>query len=242
MEGPFINPKYKGAQNPDYIFKPDIELFNACKNIKMVTIAPELPGSKAFIESCPAVVSLGHSDADYDTAKGAFGAGVRCLTHTFNAMAGIHHRAPGAIVAAAENENVYAQLIADGTHVHPAVVRMAVKLFGTDRVIFISDSMCATGLQDGDYSLGGQQVKVVGGVAKLLDGHIAGSTSTLFDVVKSAIGMGIPEWDAVKMATANPAELMGLNKGKIEIGYDADFILVDNDFNLVKVFKNTDFC
>ena len=245
MEGPFINPKYKGAQNPDYIFRPDLDFYHDCDpdgRIKMVTIAPELPGSKSFIENCEAVVSLGHSDADYDTAKGAFSAGIRCLTHSFNAMNGIHHRNPGPIIAASENENVYGQLITDGTHIHPAVVRSFIKLLGEDRVVIISDSMRATGLEDGEYDLGGQAVYVVDGVARIENGAIAGSTTTLFGCVKAAIKkMEVPEELAVKMATENPARLMGLNKGKIEVGYDADFIVVDDNFNLKKAYTMRDF-
>lgn len=234
MEGPFINPLHKGAQNERFIFRPSMELFGKCKNVKMVTIAPELPGSKKFIEECPAIVSLGHSDADYETARGAFGAGVRCITHTFNAMNGIHHRAPGPIGAAAENGEVYAQLISDGRHVHPAAVKMLINIFGDDRIIIISDSMCATGLSDGEYTFGGQKITVTDGAALTEEGRLAGSTSTLFDCVRSLISFGIGEERAVRMATENPARLMGLNKGKIEVGKDADFIIVDDDFNLVR--------
>jgi N-acetylglucosamine-6-phosphate deacetylase len=124
LEGPFINPKHKGAQNPDHIFRPTLSLLEKCKNVARITLAPELPGSKAFIENASCQVSLGHSDADYDTAKGAFRAGVSSLTHTFNAMNGIHHRAPGPILAAVETPGVYTELIADGKHIHPAVMRM----------------------------------------------------------------------------------------------------------------------
>ena len=237
MEGPFINPKYKGAQNADFIYKPDKEFVGKCKNIKMITIAPELPGSRDFIESSDAVISLGHTDADYDTAMGAFRTGAKCLTHAFNAMPGIHHRAPGPLVAALDSDDVYVQLIADGKHIHPSVIRMYVKAIGEDRVILISDSMCATGLSDGEYTFGGQKIIVSDGTALTEDGHLAGSTSNLFECVKCAIGMGIKEESAVKMASENPARLMGLNKGKIEVGYDADFILVDNNFNLVKTLK-----
>ena len=238
MEGPFINPKYKGAMNENFIFRPDMTLFEACSNVKMVTIAPELPGSKSFIENCPAVISLGHTDSDYDTAMGAFKTGAKCLTHAFNAMPGIHHRNPGPLMAAMDSEDVYVQLIADGKHIHPAVIRMYVKAMGEDRVILISDCMCATGLSDGEYYFGGQKMIVKNATALTENGNLAGSTVTLFECVKIAISMGINEESAVKMATANPARLMGLNKGKIEIGYDADFILVDDDFNLVKVAKN----
>lgn len=233
MEGPFINPKFKGAQNERHIFRPTTELFNSCKNVKMITLAPELPGSRAFIEECPAVVSLGHSDADYETAKGCFRAGVKCLTHTYNAMNGIHHRSPGPIIAASETDGVYAQLIADGKHIHPSVLLATLKLFGTERIVLISDSIRATGIDDGDYSFGGLKISVRGGTALTEDGHLAGSTSTLFDCVKYLISIGVEKSVAVKMASENPARLMGLNKGRIEVGYDADFIITDSDFNLV---------
>ena len=234
MEGPFINVKYKGAQNAEFIKAPSIELVKKCKNVKIVTIAPELDGSLDFIRECNAVVALGHTDCDYDTARAAFDAGARSLTHTFNVMPPIHHRAPGTIPAGADDGRVFAQLICDGKHVHPAVVRMLVKLYGTDRVVLISDSVEATGLSDGNYTLGGQDIVVKDGVARTLGGNLAGSTSTLFDCVKCAISFGISKLDAVKMASETPALMMGLNKGKIEVGYDADFIIVDSDFNLIR--------
>ena len=241
MEGPFINKKYKGAQNEEYISPPSMELFNTCKNIKHVTIAPEAEGSMEFIEECPAIVSVGHTDADYDTAKKAFDRGAKKLTHTYNVMPGIHHRAPGPIGAGSDSKGVYAELISDGRHIHASAVRMLVRLFGTDRVILISDSMRATGLGDGEYSFGGQPITVKNGKATTKDGNLAGSTSTLFECVKTAISFGIKEEDAVKMASLTPAELMGLNKGKIAVGYDADFIIVDKDFNLVKAIARGEF-
>lgn len=237
MEGPFINPKYKGAMNENFIFRPDITLLEACKNVKIVTLAPELPGSKSFIEQCSAVISLGHTDADYDTTMGAFRTGARCLTHAFNAMPGIHHRAPGPLMAAMDSNDAYVQIIADGKHIHPSVIRMYIRAVGEDRVILISDCMRATGLSDGEYYFGGQKIIVKDATALTETGHLAGSTVTLFECVRSAISMGISEESAVKMATENPARLMGLNKGKIEVGYDADFILVDKDFNLKKSVK-----
>ena len=241
MEGPFINVKYKGAQNAAYILPPSMELFNKCKNIKTVTIAPESEGSEEFIKNCPAVVSLGHTDADYETAKRAFECGARKLTHTYNVMPGIHHRAPGPIGAASDSEGVYAELICDGKHVHQSAVKMLIKIFGSDRIILISDSMRATGLGDGVYSFGGQPITVKNGTALTEGGNLAGSTSTLFDCVKTAISFGIPKDEAVKMASENPARLMGLNKGKIEKGYDADFIIVDSDFNLIKAIVRGEF-
>ena len=234
MEGPFINVKYKGAQNEAFIKAPTIELVRKCKNVKIVTIAPEIEGSLEFIRECDAVVALGHTDCDYDTARAAFDAGARSLTHTFNVMPSIHHRAPGPIPAGADDGRVFAQLICDGKHVHPAVVRLLVKLYGTDRVVLISDSVEATGLSDGNYTLGGQDIVVKEGVARTLGGNLAGSTSTLFDCVRCAISFGIPKKDAVKMASETPALMMGLNKGKIEVGYDADLIIVDSEFNLIR--------
>lgn len=241
MEGPFINKKYKGAQNEAYILPPSMELFNKCKNIKTVTIAPECEGSEEFITACPAVVSIGHTDADYDTAKRAFDRGAKKLTHTYNVMPGIHHRAPGPIGAGSDSKEVYAELICDGKHVHPSAVKMLIKIFGPDRIILVSDSMRATGLGDGEYSFGGQKVIVKDGTALTEEGKLAGSTSTLFECVRCAISFGIDENTAVKMASENPAKLMGLNKGKIEVGYDADFIIVDGKFNLVKAIARGEF-
>ena len=234
MEGPFINKKFKGAQNEAYILPPSMELFSKCKNVKTVTIAPESEGSEEFIKNCPAVVSIGHTDADYDTAKKAFERGAKKLTHTYNVMPPIHHRAPGPIGAGSDSDGVYAELICDGKHVHSSAVKMLIKIFGEDRIILISDSMRATGLGDGEYSFGGQKVIVKNSTALTEGGNLAGSTSTLFDCVRVAISFGISEESAVKMASENPAKLMGLNKGKIEVGYDADFIIVDDSFNLIK--------
>ncbi len=241
MEGPFINEKYKGAQNAEFIASPGMALFSKCKNVKMVTLAPEAEGSLDFIKECPAVVSIGHTDADYDTAKAAFEAGANCLTHTFNAMPPIHHRAPGPIGAGADDPRVFAQLISDGVHIHPSAVRMLVSIFGKDRIVLISDSVRATGLGDGEYMFGGQKITVKDGKALTEDGHLAGSTTNLFDCVKCAISFGIPKADAVKMASENPARLMGLNKGRIAVGYDADFIIVDGDFNLVAAIARGEF-
>ena len=234
LEGPFINVKYKGAQNEKYVIAPTLELVKKCKNAKMITVAPEVEGAIDFIKECGLVVALGHTDCDYDTARAAFDAGARSLTHTFNVMPPIHHRAPGPVPAGADDGRVFAQLICDGKHVHPAVVRMLVKLYGTDRVVLISDSVEATGLPDGNYTLGGQDIIVKDRTARTLGGNLAGSTSTLFECVKCAIEFGIPKADAVKMASETPAKMMGLNKGKIEVGYDADFIIVDGDFNLIR--------
>ena len=236
MEGPFINEKLKGAQSAEHIIPPSMELFSACERVKRVSLAPEIEGSLEFIKSCPAQCSIGHTECDYDTAKAAIAAGASSLTHTFNCMPGMHHRKPGPIPAGAE-EGIYAEIISDGVHIHPAMVRTLVSLYGTDRVILISDSMRATGLSDGKYDLGGQMVPVTNGVAYTDGGNLAGSTTNLFECVRRAISFGIPAPDAFKMASENPARLMGLNKGKVEVGLDADLVFTDGEYNLVGVMK-----
>ena len=232
MEGSFLSPKKKGAHNEKLLVTPDVQWLKDCPLIKRVTIAPELEGSLEIIKNSGIQVTLGHTDADYDTALMAMKAGANCLTHTFNAMNGIHHRNPGPIPAAMDVDGVYAEVISDGFHVHPAIIRLLVKIMGTDRVILVSDTIKSTGLPDGVYDSIGLTVYVKNGESRLEDGTIAGSTTMLFDCVKRAISFGIPEEDAVKMATENPARLMKLSKGKVESGYDADLIFVDDEFNL----------
>ncbi len=230
-EGPYVSQKYKGAQNEAYIIDPDIDTFSQLKNIKLITLAPELLGAIEFIKQCTCPVSLGHTDASYDCAAEAIENGAVCITHTFNAMAPLHHREPGSIGAAID-KNIYVQVIADGIHLHPVMVRMLYRLFGAERMILISDSMCATGVSDGVYMFGGQPINVKNSVARTHSGAIAGSTSTLFTCVKKAIEFGIPEADAFHMASGTPAAMLGVKKGKIEAGYDAEFIAVDEKMNL----------
>ena len=234
IEGPFINVKRKGAQNEKFIVPPSLEVYGKYKNVKLITLAPEVEGAMEFIKNCDAVVCLGHSDADYETALAAFRAGAECITHTFNAMAGIHHRDP-AIIGAGADSGAYAQIISDGFHLHPATVRLAVKMFGKDKIVFISDSMPGTSASDGIYNFGGLSTTVKDGKAYTDYGAIAGSTTNLFDCVKCAISFGIPEEDAVMMASENPARLMKLNKGIVAPGYDADLIFVDDNFELKSV-------
>ena len=234
LEGPYISARHKGAQNEKYIKNPDIDEFNTLKNIKMVTVAPELDGAAAFIKRSGAVVSLGHTDSDYETAISAIESGAACLTHTFNAMPPLNHRSPGVIGAAVE-KNIYAQVICDGIHIHKAVILALYKMFGRDRMILISDSMRAAGLPDGEYDLGGQMTTVCGGVARLSDGTIAGSTSFLWQCVKKAVEFGIPKEDAVIMASRTPARLMGMKLCEIKEGYSADLIVADDDMNIKTV-------
>lgn len=235
MEGPYINEKRKGAQNGKFIKNPDLAEFLSLDGMKVVTIAPELEGSEEFIKECGALVCIGHTDADYDTCIKAIEAGANCLTHTFNAMPGIHHRNPGPIGAALE-KNIYAQAITDGLHLHPAIVLLLYKAFGPERMVIISDAMRATGLGDGTYEFGGQDITVKDGVARTLDGAIAGSTSTLWQCVKRAASFGVPFEDAVRMATRTPADMIGEpKKGRIEVGADADLLLLDANLEIERV-------
>lgn len=230
-EGPYVCIKYKGAQNEKYIKNPDLKEFGELKNIKLVTIAPELDGAMEFIKKCGCAVAMGHTDAGYDCAVEAIENGAKCITHTFNAMSPLHHREPGSIGAAID-KGIYVQVISDGTHLHPSIVRMLYKLFGTERMILISDSMSATGVSDGECMFGGQRVIIKDSVARTESGAIAGSTSTLFTCVKKAIEFGIPEEDAFKMASLTPATMLNMKKGKIETGFDAEFIAVDDNLDL----------
>lgn len=246
MEGPFISPEKKGAQNPKYIQNPDYDMFHRINvasgdSVRLCDIAPETEGAMEFIEKAKAEtrISLAHTTADYDTCKEAFRRGAKHLTHLFNAMPAFTHRAPGPIGAAAENENVTPELICDGVHVYPAAVNMMYKVFGADRLIMISDSMRATGLPDGEYELGGQPVIVKGRRATLHDGTIAGSATNLFDCMMTAVKeMNIPLTDAILCASRNPAKAIGVydTVGSITIGKQADFVIINkSDLSIKKV-------
>lgn len=232
LEGPYIASSRRGAQNIKYIRKPDIKEFESLENILMVTVAPEVEGGQDFIKNCKAVVSIGHTDGTFEDCLKAIENGAKCLTHTFNAMPPMLHRAPGPVGAAIMGE-AYVQVICDGVHIHPAVIQMLYRTFTRERMVLISDAMKATGMPDGVYEFGGQPVKVENSLAKTLDGVVAGSTSDLLTGVKKAMEFGIPKEDAVYMASKTPAMLMGLNKGEIKVGYDADFIVTDEEMNIL---------
>lgn len=244
MEGPFFSEKKKGAQNGAYLRKPDIKAFEELYKvagglISLVDIAPELEGAVHFTEKAGELctVSVAHTDASYEQANALFEAGATHLTHMFNGMPPIHHRNPGVIGAAAERENVYAELIGDGHHVHESVVRMAFKLF-PDRICLISDSLRCAGMPEGEYDVGGQRVWLKDKLARLADGTIAGSAVSVWDCMKNAIRFGIPVPDAIKAATINPAKSIGADKmyGSVEPGKYADFIICDENLNREKVF------
>ena len=246
MEGPYFSYKKRGAQNADYLKLPDFEGFQALQQgcgglVRIVDVAPELPGAVEFIKKAKALctVSVAHTDSDYDHAKAAYDAGATHLTHLYNAMPGIHHRNPGVIPAAVENKNVRAELICDGLHVHPASVRLAFAMFGSERMILISDSGRCCGMEDGSrFELGGQDAWLRDGVARLADGTIACSATNLYDCMVNAIRFRIPEEDAVRAASYNPACAIGAEKvvGSIEEGKRADFLVCSADYSERSVF------
>ena len=246
MEGPFISTTKKGAQAATHIRKPDVEMFRklqAASNglIKLCDIAPEEDGAMEFIEELRGEVniSFAHTTANYDIAKKGFDMGACHVTHLYNAMPPMVHRDPGVIGAARDSEHVMVELICDGVHIHPAVVRATFDMFGDERVVLISDSMRATGLSDGLYTLGGQDVKVVGRLATLVsDGAIAGSATNLMDCVRTAVfDMDIPLETAIGCATANPAKSVGLydKYGSISTGKVGNVVLLNYDLSLKAV-------
>ena len=245
LEGPFFCESRKGAQNAAYLRLPDYEAFKKlnedCGGLaKIVCVAPELEGAAEFIEkaSKDAVVSIAHTDCTYDQAKEAIGAGASQITHLFNAMPSIHHRKPGPIAAAAENPGVSAEIISDGLHVHPAVVQLAFKLFGAERMVLISDSLRCCGMPDGEYSLGGLPCWLKDGVARLEDGTIAGSATNVFECMRRAVSFGIKMEDAIRAATYNPARQLGCldEVGSISKGKVADFVVCDEGLNIKAVY------
>ena len=246
MEGPYFSYKKRGAQNPDYLKNPDFAgfkaLFDGCGGlVRIVDVAPELPGATEFVEQAAKLctVSIAHTDSDYDHAKAAIDAGVTHLTHLYNAMPGIHHRNPGVIPAAVENEKVQAELICDGYHIHPASVRLAFTMF-KNRMILVSDSGRCAGQPEGtQFELGGQMAQLKGGVARLVaDDTIACSAANLWQCLKNVLSWGISEEEALRAASFNPAKAIGAEDkvGSIETGKFADFVITNADYSEKRVF------
>lgn len=245
MEGPFFCETRRGAQNADYLRLPDYEAFKELNTrcgglVRLVDVAPELDGAISFIEKAAkdCTVSIAHTDCDYERAKSAIDAGATHLVHLFNAMPPIHHRKPGPIIAAAEDERVSAEIIGDGLHVHPASIRFAYKLFGAARMVLVSDSLRCCGMPDGEYELGGQLVFLKDNVAKLADGTIAGSATNLYDCLLRVISFGVDECAAIRSASYNPAKKLGcLDKvGSIANGKIADFVICDEKLRRKAVY------
>lgn len=239
LEGPFLCEAKKGAQNGAYLHNPDASMLKRLQEaaegcVKLVTLAPEQPGSIEFIKAAAELdihVSIGHTVAGYETAKAAFQAGADHATHLFNAMPPLAHRDPGVIGAAWEVPSVMPELICDGIHIHPAVVRLTFGLFGRERMIIISDSLRATGMPDGEYPFGGQMIEVHGNRATIL-GHpetLAGSVTSLMGCLRQAVSFGIPMADAVRACTYNPARSIGIEDraGTLDTGKEASIVLLD---------------
>ena len=249
MEGPFISKAKKGAQDERNIIPCDAEIFRRFQRaadglVSFIGIAPEEPGAITFVHEVKdeVNVSLAHTNSDYAHAMAAFEAGANHAVHLYNAMTPFSHRAPGVVGAVSDSEQVMAELICDGVHVDPAVVRATFKMLGADRMILISDSMRAAGMPDGQYTLGGLDVKVRGNHATLVsDGALAGSVTTLPDCMRIAVKqMGIPLETAVACATANPARSLGIYEqyGSITPGKHGNVVLLDEELRLKGVMKD----
>lgn len=244
MEGPFFNKAKKGAQAEEYIIDPDWEMFQRLwersgHNIRLVDVAPELPGALEFAQKASKLctVSVAHTCATYEEATAAFANGFTHTTHLFNAMPAFTHRAPG-VVGAASDFAEHIEMICDGIHLNPSVVRAVFNMFGPDRVCIISDAMQACGMPNGEYSLGGQKVFMTDGLATLADGTIAGSATCQAEGFRRAVKFGVPLESALKAATINPAKAAGLfdEVGSIAVGKRADVLVLGADLHPEHIF------
>ena len=244
MEGPFLDPAKKGAHVEKWIAAPDVAFVRELNQdadglVRLVTVAPNMDGAEEFIKEMheEVCISLGHTAADYDCASRAMKLGAHHVTHLYNAMQPFGHRAPGLIGAAMDDPECMVELICDGYHIHPSAIRAAFRMFGPERVILISDSMRATGMENGTYELGGQEVTVKDRKAVLKDGTLAGSATNLYGCMCKAVEFGIPLEQAIMAATANPARSIGIfdRVGSIRIGKQADLLLVSENLELKRV-------
>ena len=244
LEGPFLCYNKRGAQAAENLHLPDVDMFNRLNkasggNVRLVTIAPETEGAMDFIRKISAVctVSLGHTEADYDAAMQAYQNGASHATHLFNGMPSLLHRAPG-VIAAAFDSGATVELICDGLHIHPSVIRMVSALFG-DKLVVISDSLRCAGMPDGEYELGGQPIEMKNGKATLLGSEtLAGSSSNMLLELRNLVAFGLPLETAVTAVTSAPAKAVRLDDqiGSIAVGKAADFLLLDAELNLCDVY------
>ncbi len=234
LEGPYLSPNKPGAIHPDNMRLPKSTDFASYDKIKFITVAPELDGALDYIKEMKDTVkiSLGHTCSDYETAIKAIKNGADCINHAFNATPPLHHRDTGVIGAAIDTDS-YVEVISDGVHLHPAIVKMLYRTFGRDRMIMVSDTVAGAGLPDGEFVIDGRTRYIRDGVIRNAKGNLAGSWCHLMEDVRRAITFGIPRADAYYMASTTPATYMGINKGKIEVGYDADFVVVTEHDELV---------
>jgi N-acetylglucosamine-6-phosphate deacetylase len=245
LEGPFISKARRGVHPPDSIARPSVEVLQKFLDaadglVKIVTIAPEIPGAQELIEYAVAakiVAAIGHTDADYDQARAAIQAGARHAVHMFNAMRPFTHRDPGVVGAILTDPEVTAEIIADGVHVAGPTIQVLLGCKGFDAVLLASDGIAATGMPDGNYRLGNFEVTVKDGVARNSEGKLAGSTLTLDRALRYVVALGVPLKDAVRMATVLPARRLGLagKKGIIAVGADADLVALTADLRVAGV-------
>jgi N-acetylglucosamine-6-phosphate deacetylase len=245
LEGPFLSPARRGAQDPRHMLAPDVAAFErllaaARGHLKIITLAPELPGATQVIKAATragVTVAVGHTDATADVTVAAIDAGATHATHLFNGMRPVHHREPGAAGALLDRAEVTCEVIADGAHLHDITIRLTARVKGPGRLVLVSDAMAAAGMPDGRYRLGSMRVTVAGGVARLLDdsdraGAIAGATVTLAGVVRHAIAAGLPVPEAAAAASTTPARILGLadRTGALSPGLAADLVVCGDDF------------
>jgi len=238
LEGPFINASKHGAQDKTYIQRPDLDLIESyIDEVKMITLAPEVEGAKAFIETVSKkyphiILSVGHSDAGYDICKESFKWGITHATHLFNAMNAYHHRKPG-IIGAVFDSDVTCDIIADLVHTHPSALRL-VHQVKKDKLVLITDAMRAGCMQCGEYDLGGRKVFVEGDRAVLTDGTLAGSVLKLNRALKNMTTVGSMSLiEAVNAVTKIPAQMLHIKKGELKVGFDADIVIFDEDFSII---------
>jgi len=250
LEGPFLSPVRRGAQDPRHMIAPDVAVFErlhaaARGHLRVVTLAPELPGALAVIRAATragVTVAVGHTDATAKVTMAAIDAGATHATHLFNGMRPPHHREPGAVGALLDRDEVTCEVIADGVHLDDIMVRLTARAAGPGRLVLVSDAMAAAGMPDGSYQLGSQRVSVAGGVAHLLEDSaaIAGSTATLADVVRHAVAAGLPVCDVAAAASTTPARVLGLadRTGALSPGLAADLVVCDDDFRPRAVMRH----
>ena len=241
VEGPYINPDFKGAQRIEVIRRPDPEEYKDWFElgvVRIVTIAPEIDGAHSFIDSAihnGIEIAIGHSGADYNEVIKAVNHGVRQVTHIFNGMPGLHHRNPGTLGGCLVDDRLYAQIICDGVHIHPQVVKLAIRVKTPARVILITDAICGAGLPNGEYESGGQIMRVKDGVSRTSEGGLSGSTLTMDKALRNTMNFtGFPLSEVLPMATSVPAEAMGWigKKGVISPGADADIVIFNSAFEV----------